>query len=50
MFKELLCALYVVSYSLNILYIVIMSWTEDGVKKLKDEGYKALSLMEFPGH
>ena len=28
--------LYVVNYSLNILYIVDMSWTDDKVKKLKE--------------
>ena len=28
--------LYVVNYSLNILYIVVMSWTDDKVKKLKE--------------
>ena len=29
---------------------VINLYDLGGVKKLKDEGYKALSLMEFPGH
>jgi adenine phosphoribosyltransferase len=29
---------------------VINLYDLGGVKKLKDKGYKVLSLMEFPGH
>ena len=53
MFKELLCALYVVSYSLNILYIVVMSWTEDKIKKLKElwgKGSTANQIAEIIGN
>lgn len=53
MFKELLCALYVVSYSLNILYIVVMSWTENEVKKLKElwgKGSTANQIAEIIGN
>ena len=52
MFKELLCVLYVVNNSLNVLYIVIMSWTEERVKKLEElwgKGSTASQIAEIIG-
>ena len=51
-FKEHLCVLYVVNYSLIILYIVVMSWTEEKVNKLKDlwgKGSTASQIAEIIG-
>ena len=53
MFKELLCVLYVVNNSLNVLYIVLMSWTEEKVKKLKElwgKGSTASQIAEIIGN
>ncbi len=52
MFKELLCVLYVVNNSLNVLYIVVMSWTEERVKKLEElwgKGSTASQIAEIIG-
>ena len=52
MFKELLCVLYVVNNSLNVLYIVVMSWTEKKVKKLEElwgKGSTASQIAEIIG-
>jgi GcrA cell cycle regulator len=51
-FKELLCVLYVVNNSLNVLYIVVMSWTEERVKKLEElwgKGSTASQIAEIIG-
>ncbi len=48
----LLCVLYIVINSINILYIVIVSWTEDKVKKLKElwgKGNTASQIAEIIG-
>ena len=52
MFKELLCVLYVVNNSLNVLYIVVMSWTGERVKKLEElwgKGSTASQIAEIIG-
>ena len=51
-FKYLICVLYVVNLKLNILYIVVMSWTEEKVKKLKElwgKGNTASQISEILG-
>ncbi len=51
-FIKQLCVLYVVKYSINILYIVTMSWTDDKVNKLKDlwgKGNTASQIAQIIG-
>ena len=51
-FIKQLCVLYIVIYIKNILYIVIMSWTDDKVNKLKDlwgKGNTASQIAQIIG-
>ena len=51
-FIKKLCVLYIVIYIKNILYIVIMSWTDDKVNKLKDlwgKGNTASQIAQIIG-
>ena len=51
-FIKKLSVLYIVIYSKDILYIVIMSWTEDKVNKLKDlwgKGNTASQIAQIIG-